>query len=520
MSADWLSASRVAEALIASGLLMAVVLLVRGRVARAFGARVAYALWALPVLRLVMPPLPEMAEPVAAQVPIRIDLSMLDHAVAAPMPVASMDPLPVPGPDWLAIGLGIWLAGAVLYFGWQIGLYRHFLRMALRGSAFLCRRCGIAVHVSAGVRGPVAAGILARRILLPGDFTRRYSRQEQRLVIAHEVAHHVRGDLIANLVALVLVSLHWFNPLAHIAYRAFRADQELACDETVLADEPTSERHAYATALVKSAGHATPAAACALGATQIKRRLKMMAAAKRSRVRRLAGSALVGLLVGGGLMLTATGGIAASGAVEMPRLALVDPVAALPAVQPVPVAPSAVAVEAPTAPVAPVAPAAPVAPVAVQAAAEADRVAAVAEARAAAAEAVAQARESIATARVAEREARASAQQARAQAMRALANVDVDSEVRAAFAAARLDMERGCSERARRDAAGLDDRAAITALSRNCVDMRAIRSQVADALRDARADIRAADLPDAQRRRVTAALDAEIARLRGGGLVD
>lgn len=42
------------DALIASTLLMLVVLLVRAPVRRAFGAQVAYALWALPVLRLVL----------------------------------------------------------------------------------------------------------------------------------------------------------------------------------------------------------------------------------------------------------------------------------------------------------------------------------------------------------------------------------------------------------------------------------------------------------------------------------
>ncbi|OHT18540.1 M56 family metallopeptidase [Edaphosphingomonas haloaromaticamans] len=299
-----MSAALLLQNLAASALLMLLVLLVRGRIAALFGARLAYALWALPMIRLVMPPLPEIARPVAAHVPIRIDLSGLE-GIAAALPAGAEAASPAmiaphaagmaaaTGPDWAALMVPglilLWLGGAALHFAWHIGLYRHFLKMALRGSAFLCRRCGIAVHVSAGVDGPVAAGIVRRRILLPGDFTRRYTRQEQRLVLAHEVAHHVRGDLIANIFALAMLSLHWFNPLAHIAYRAFRADQELACDETVLADEPATERHAYATALVKSATRGTPAAACALGAARIKRRLQMMATGKIGRARRLGG---------------------------------------------------------------------------------------------------------------------------------------------------------------------------------------------------------------------------------------
>ena len=46
------------EALLASALLMVVVLAARGPVRAAFGPHVAYALWAIPVLRLLLPPLP------------------------------------------------------------------------------------------------------------------------------------------------------------------------------------------------------------------------------------------------------------------------------------------------------------------------------------------------------------------------------------------------------------------------------------------------------------------------------
>ena len=48
----------VLETMIASTLLMAAVLALRGPVARMFGARVAYLLWLAPALRMILPPLP------------------------------------------------------------------------------------------------------------------------------------------------------------------------------------------------------------------------------------------------------------------------------------------------------------------------------------------------------------------------------------------------------------------------------------------------------------------------------
>ncbi len=46
------------EALAASTLLMGLALLIRRPVREAFGPQIAYALWALPLLRLLLPPLP------------------------------------------------------------------------------------------------------------------------------------------------------------------------------------------------------------------------------------------------------------------------------------------------------------------------------------------------------------------------------------------------------------------------------------------------------------------------------
>src|SRR3546814_20045805 len=47
-------------------------------------------------------------------------------------------------------------------------------------------------------------------------------------------SHHRHGDLWANAAALVLLASQWFNPFAWRAIRAFRFDQEAACDARVL----------------------------------------------------------------------------------------------------------------------------------------------------------------------------------------------------------------------------------------------------------------------------------------------
>ena len=68
------------------------------------------------------------------------------------------------------------------------------------------------------------------------------------MTLLHEGADHDRFDLVANLAGLVVVAAHWWNPIAHLAWRAFRADQELACDATVLAGSDGNTRAVYGSA--------------------------------------------------------------------------------------------------------------------------------------------------------------------------------------------------------------------------------------------------------------------------------
>jgi bla regulator protein BlaR1 len=352
------------QTLIASAMLMAIVMLLRAPVARAFGANIAYALWLLPALRMILPAIPgwrALYVPLIHIEPGHSTIGLVDPATAAGLAkvpdayfttlhpeasatvarhISAIHAAPV---DWFALLLLVWLGGAALWFGWQMIRYRIFLHRALHGAVPLSRECGIDVLLSDHVGGPVAAGILHRRIFLPADFITRYNSDERRLALKHEAAHHDRLDLPANLAALLLVALHWWNPLAHRAYKAFRADQELACDATVLADARPSDRLAYGAAMLKSASARTPVVACALShKDQLKRRIRMMTNKPVGALRLLCGGMLAVAAIGGGLLLTASGQAAA----PYERTVSVPPVAPVEAVTPIDPVPPAPAVAA------------------------------------------------------------------------------------------------------------------------------------------------------------------------------
>jgi hypothetical protein len=156
--------------------------------------------------------------------------------------------------------------------------------------------------------------VVRRYVAFPRDFADRYDADERASALAHELGHHARGDLIANWAALAMLAIHWFNPIAWRAFRAFRADQEMANDARVLRGRDAAFRHAYACAIVKSAHGGAISAACHLHTIHaLKGRLKMLSTTRKSRSRMLGGGVIVGALIVTGLGLTASGTQAAEG---------------------------------------------------------------------------------------------------------------------------------------------------------------------------------------------------------------
>jgi len=79
----------------------------------------------------------------------------------------------------------------------------------------------------------VTWGVLQPKVILPAN-ARDWPQDRIRLVLYHELAHVGRGDWIIQLLAEVLRSVHWFNPLVWIACTRLRDASEHACDDVVL----------------------------------------------------------------------------------------------------------------------------------------------------------------------------------------------------------------------------------------------------------------------------------------------
>lgn len=294
------------DTLIVTTILVALVIAVRKPVARHFGPQIAYLLWAIPGARLILPPLPQwlpsLATPTA---PADAPVLVIDATAAAAPTMVQQIASYVPA-SWPWLLLALWLGGALVTLAWQAMIHRRLLA-ALETGDLIDRVGRIRVYVSDVVTGPVSFGLLDPVIVLPSQHILPLTPPEQRLAIAHELAHHQRGDLWANAFAVLFAALHWFNPLVRAAWRNFRFDQEAACDACVLATTGRAERGTYARTLAKAAsGHASAFASPMVAPDRLKERLAMMIQPDHSKARRRIGMMLAATFLVGTLVATAT----------------------------------------------------------------------------------------------------------------------------------------------------------------------------------------------------------------------
>lgn len=286
--------SHLATNLLASAVLVAVILLVRKPVARIFGARAAFALWLVPALRLVMPPLPEWTAKVSSSV---AGGSVEWALIVEPVSGAST--------SWFGWG-ALWAIGAAGFLIFHTVTHQLFLRRALKdGRPFEATGVDIDMVMTPSVEGPAATGLLHRLILLPEDFETRFTPEQQRIALLHESLHHRRGDLWASAAALLAGAAMWFSPLTYVALGAFRRDMESACDASVLAEAGADYAESYGETILRSAARPVPRSLCALTSLdELKGRLIMLNRNEGS-LRRVAGFGVAAAFALAGVACTA-----------------------------------------------------------------------------------------------------------------------------------------------------------------------------------------------------------------------
>ena len=229
-------------------------------------------LWLAVGLRFVLPwgiplslPRPQNTQLAAAADTVQ---ELGELPLVAPPPAVSAPAAALP---WYA-RLTPWHALAAV---WAVGVAVLAVR-GIVGYIKLKRHVALACKTSDGCYGgacvtaPFTLGILRPRVYLPDDL----QGTARQAVLLHEQTHIRRRDPLTKPLFYAVACLHWFNPLAWLAFCTFERDMEAACDEAAVRGRPLPERNAYCESLLHFAvqGRSIPGS-LAFGQGSVKERI-------------------------------------------------------------------------------------------------------------------------------------------------------------------------------------------------------------------------------------------------------
>ena len=198
--------------------------------------------------------------------------SAVNGSLPAAAPMASVNPMQV----IIFVASVIWLAGIAALLIYSIASY-IMLRVKLRNAVIYEKN----VCQSDKIGSPFVFGLIRPKIYIPFGI----DENEINYVLAHERYHIKRRDYIIKPIAFLILTLHWFNPLCHIAFMLMSSDMEMSCDEKVISDGKAKSKE-YSGALLSLASRKKPPAPCplAFGETDIKGRIKNILKYKKPKV--------------------------------------------------------------------------------------------------------------------------------------------------------------------------------------------------------------------------------------------
>ena len=265
-----------------SAFLILVVLALRAALGKRMSAGLRYGLWAVVLVRLLVPvqlftsPIvgtwvvtekrtertvdnvekfhnpneDDILDSLGGQAGPSVSLTAFPQAPSVPnMPGAPEPPAPpdlTRAPAWLGWA---WLAGsglaALVLLASNLRFYRRLRRERIPlEEADLPLR----VFAAAGLPSPCLFGILRPAVYVTPDAAA--DPDMLRHVLAHEYTHYRHGDHIWSLLRCAALAAHWWNPLVWLAAVLSQRDGELACDEGALKRLGDRERAAYGSTLL------------------------------------------------------------------------------------------------------------------------------------------------------------------------------------------------------------------------------------------------------------------------------
>lgn len=142
----------------------------------------------------------------------------------------------------------IWMLGTISLWGYCFTSFAT-LKRKLKDSIQIKEN----IYQNKEITSPFVLGIVHPVIYLPVSI----QDDELSYILMHETIHIQRKDYLIKPLSFLVICLHWFNPLAWIAWFSMSKDMEMSCDEAVIKKMGTSIKKEYSLSLLNMASTKT-----------------------------------------------------------------------------------------------------------------------------------------------------------------------------------------------------------------------------------------------------------------------
>lgn len=288
----------VIEISLAASFIVLVIVGIRALLQNKLPKLFSYALWAIVLIRLLVPVTPASSFSLFNLLPANTPAAIIENTIGFPAPVPSTseqtgtdvqpgnsanseitlrppdDLVPTastsetpayPTQLLLSVLSWLWISGVLTLFA--IGAFAYIrtankLRTAvlfplenllpeLQSLIKLKRR--IPVFTSDRIDTPFVSGFVKPRIILPLSLAQNSSDTGLRHILIHELVHIKRLDHWTKPLSVLALCIHWFNPFVWLSFVLAQKDRETSCDEKVLACAKSDIKSSYATLLIETA---------------------------------------------------------------------------------------------------------------------------------------------------------------------------------------------------------------------------------------------------------------------------
>lgn len=161
-------------------------------------------------------------------------------------------------PRWLIFILCIWFAVVLLFAIYQVAKYRRSMRYLLRISEEktydLIGIGTVSVLINNEITTPYTVGFIRPRIIFPESLI---ESKYNTLIYRHEYCHAKNHDALIKLICLVIICLHWFNPVAILLLFSYGVLCEYVSDDYAAEGLTDKQRKEYANLLIDVAATKT-----------------------------------------------------------------------------------------------------------------------------------------------------------------------------------------------------------------------------------------------------------------------